>query len=365
MLLALPGKNAERPAPGHAIRQAPELPRVPTVAVLLGVKDASATVAQVIAAMKRQDYPGEWRMWIAVAPSSDETRTVVREATAGDDRFIVVDNPEGSLAHGLNLGLSASTSDVVAIVSGHCLPDDHYLTTCVDVLRRTRAGVVGGASRPRAERLLPGAIAVAHRVAFGLGGAAFRDESREGWVDTVYVGAYPRAVLAEIGPWNETLDRNQDIELNARVRRAGYGVYLSRDVVVEYRPRSTLGGLARQNYGNGYWNVRTLATVGGVLSIRHLVPGLFVASVVIGLLGAVIGALIDAPVLLRASILMTAAVVLLYVVAAVAASIAAGVRFGMRYAFVLPLVFATLHTSYGVGEVVGLVRTPFTGRAGR
>ena len=246
---------------------------------------------------------------------------VVREATAGDDRFVVIDNPLGSLAHGLNLGLGASTSDVVAIISGHCLPDGHYLSACVDGLRRTRAGVVGGATRPRAERLLPGAIAVAHRVAFGLGGGAFRDESREGWVDTVYVGAYPRAVIDEIGPWDETLGRNQDIEMNARVRRAGYGVYLSRDVVVQYRPRTTLTGLARQNYGNGYWNVRTLAATGGVLSIRHLVPGFFVAALVVGGMCAIIGALARAPILLEGSILFIGIVLALYILAAVAASI--------------------------------------------
>jgi succinoglycan biosynthesis protein ExoA len=304
-------------------------------------------------------------MWIAVAPSSDDTSAVVREATADDDRFVVIDNPNESLAHALNLGLGASTSDVVAILSGHCLPDSHYLSACVDGLRRTRAGVVGGATRSRGERLLPGAIAIAHRVAFGLGGGAFRDETREGWVDTVYVGAYPRAMFDEIGPWNEGLARNQDIELNARVRRAGYGVYLSREVVVEYRPRATLTGLARQNYGNGYWNIRTLEATGGVLSIRHLVPGFFVASVALGVLGAIVGAIAHAPILLGASVLLTVAVLVLYGLAAVVASIQAGARFGMRYAFVLPLVFATLHASYGLGEVVGLVRAPFDARSAR
>ncbi len=346
----------------RSFKAPPKLAAQPSVAVLLGVRNAALTVDSVIEIMRRQDYAGAWHMWIAVAPSEDGTGELVRRLVAGDACFTVLDNPRGDLASGFNLGLRSSVSDVVSILSGHCLPDEHYLSACVRGLQETRAGLVGGAARPYGEGYLHEAIAIAHRLPVGLGGGAFRDESREGWVDTVYVGAYPRAVLEEIGEWNETLVRNQDIELNARVRAAGYGVYLSRDVVVRYRPRANLAGLARQNYGNGYWNVRTLQDAGSVLSARHAVPGVFVALVGLGLGGTVLAALLGWTGMVSVAGGLTAAALGLYLLVIAAASISAGFRYGLRYAAVLPAVLATLHVSYGLGEVAALLTTGLRGR---
>lgn len=341
-----------RDAASHGFSNAQALSEEPTVSVLLGVRNASTTVAAVIDAMKRQDYQGEWAMWIATAPSSDDTDSAVSAAVGDDKRFTIVANPAGDLASGFNLGLGASDGEVVAILSGHCRPDVKYLSACVACLKSTRAGLAGGAARPRGDGLLHGAIAIAHRVPFGLGGGAFRNETNEGWVDTAYVGAYPRAVLEEIGGWNEQLTRNQDIELNARVRRAGYGIYLSREVVVEYRPRRTLGALARQNYGNGFWNVRTAREAGGVLSLRHAIPGIFVAAVLLGIAGTTVGSLFGLHVLGLASKILTTLAVSLYLAGVAWASVSAAADFGWQYVVVLPAVFVTLHLSYGWGEVV-------------
>src|SRR6185369_7152562 len=94
---------------------------------------------------------------------------------------------------------------------------------------RTGADVVGGYLDTRAgnDTLAAQAIALMSQHPFGVGNSAFRTHARAGYVDTVPYGAYRRDIFDEVGHFNERLTRNQDLELNARIRRAGGHIYLS------------------------------------------------------------------------------------------------------------------------------------------
>ena len=80
-------------------------------------------------------------------------------------------------------------------------------------------------------------IAVGMCSPFGAGPARFRRDGYEGPTDTVYLGVFRRDALEGVGGFDETLDRNQDYELNWRLRDAGHQVWLDPALVVSYRPR--------------------------------------------------------------------------------------------------------------------------------
>ena len=56
---------------------------------------------------------------------------------------------------------------------------------------------------------------------FGMGNVHFRSSQKAGFVDTVSFCTYRKDVFDRIGLFNESLIRNQDYELNYRLRKSG------------------------------------------------------------------------------------------------------------------------------------------------
>lgn len=112
----------------------------------------------------------------------------------------------------------------------------------------------------------------------------------------------------------------------------------------------SIGGLWKQNFMNGVWAVYTRAIAPYPLSLRHFVPFVFVTALLVGLIIAVV------PILpLTVRLLPLFFIVGSYLTASIFFSLSMTVREGVRYLLMLPVVFATLHFSYGIGSLRGIV----------
>ena len=226
--------------------------RLPPVSVVVPARDCAAVIGECLAAIGRQTYPGPIDITVAVAPGRDGTE----QALAGNGIELplqVVENAAGTTAAGLNIAVAASKGPIVARVDAQSrLPPD-YLERAVSTLTRTGAANVGGVQRPVGAAGLPGAIAAAMGSPFGGGPAAFRRGRHSGPADTVYLGVFDRHALESVGGFDETLGRNQDYELNWRLREQGRTVWLDPSLVVDYVPRPDYSGLARQYFSYGAW----------------------------------------------------------------------------------------------------------------
>jgi hypothetical protein len=88
----------------------------------------------------------------------------------------MLDNPEKTAAAAMNVGIAASTGDVIVRLDAHARYPAEYVCSCVDALAETKAEVVGGAvhTLPDGTGAMAVAIAVAVSSWFGVGGTAFR-----------------------------------------------------------------------------------------------------------------------------------------------------------------------------------------------
>jgi len=79
---------------------------------------------------------------------------------------------------------------------------------------------------------------------------------------------------------------NQDIELSKRILKKGKDIYLVPSVSCNYYARESYGGIAKNNFRNGYWNLLTgyITRNPESLSIRHFVPLGFILSLFVSLL---------------------------------------------------------------------------------
>ncbi|NDJ35507.1 MAG: glycosyltransferase family 2 protein, partial [Chloroflexi bacterium] len=182
---------------------------------------------------------------------------------------------------------------------------------------------------------------------YGVGGAAFRTvRHRAMYVDTVPFPAYTRAAVERAGPYDETLVRNQDDEYNYRLRKLGGRILLAPDVRSRYISRQTLRQLWEQYYQYGFYKVRVMQKHPRQMRPRQFVPPLF-ASALIG------GALL-AP-FLRMVRVLWGLLLLVYLCATLLASLLTARRTQWRHLPRLPLAYATLHLSYGLGFLSGLI----------
>jgi glycosyltransferase involved in cell wall biosynthesis len=250
----------------------------PSVSIVLPARNCAASLGDAVASALAQDYDGRLELIIAVAPSTDATEQVAKELAAADDRVLVVANPAAEISAGLNAAIDAAGGEVIARIDGQARFDAGYLRQAVTSLRTSGAGNVGGIQLAVGVTPFEQAVAAAMQSRFGVGGASFRRGTRPGPVDTVYLGVFERAALDSVGGYDETLLRNEDYELNWRLRDAGRLVWLDPDLVVEYRPRGTLRTLARQFHDYGRWKREVLRRHPRSLQLRQLAPPVVLAA---------------------------------------------------------------------------------------
>ncbi|MDQ2741305.1 MAG: glycosyltransferase family 2 protein [Chloroflexota bacterium] len=304
------------------------------------VRHIEATLESVLA----QTFPRK-RMEIVVVDgmSNDGTRELLVSLAARHTNLRMLDNPGGKTPCALNIGIASTTADIVVRVDAHCFIAPDYVWCCVEVLCATGAANVGGLMRPRAENITGNAIALALRSRFGVGNGRFHYLERLEYVDTVYLGSFRREVLLEMDGFDEELVRNQDDELNFRIRDAGYGVLLSPDVVSSYAARGTHHAVWRQYFQYGFWKVRVIHKHPRSAQPKHLAP--------VALVGGLIGSLSSFELLHQVWLLLP---VVLYLSLTLLASAIAGRRKPASVPL-LATVFPCLHLAYGVGFLLGIL----------
>jgi glycosyltransferase involved in cell wall biosynthesis len=320
----------------------------PKVSIVIPCRNEENFISRCLDSIITQDYPSDKIEILAVdGMAKDRTRSILAKYAGKHPNLKIMDNPDRITPVAFNLGIKNATGDVIAIVSAHSVCSRDYISKCVEYLKKTGAENVGGPMRACGEGYVGKAIEFAHHSIFGLGGGRFHDENAEGFVDTVYLGAFRREVFKKSGLFNEKLVRNQDIEMNARIRKNGGKIYITPEIRSKYFCRHTLAGLFRQNFGNGYWNILTLMKHPGTLSLRHFVPLIFVLSLLI--LGGLSPFYYMAKVLFILDIMS-------YITADLLFSTQAAIKNGLKYLLILPIVFAVLHFSYGLGSLWALLK---------
>lgn len=309
----------------------------PPVAVVMVVRNEARMLRETLASVLEQDYPGPLEVVIAVGPSTDKTEKVAAELAAKDPRVTLVSNPSGWTPAGLNAAVAATSAPVVARADGHALLPDGYLRRAVEVLQQTGAVNVGGVMAAEGTTPFERTVAAAMSSPFGVGGGRFHYGGEPGPADSVYLGVFRREALVAARGYDERFARAQDWELNHRLRGAGGLVWFAPDLRVSYRPRHTLSDLARQYYNYGRWRRVVMRRHRNSVRWTYLVPPATVTGLIAGLTLAIAGR--------RIGLLAPAA----YAAANLAASAVVGRRLPPKEAIQLPIVFATMHITWGWG----------------
>ncbi len=308
-----------------------------TVSVILPILNEELYLKDAVHSILSQDYRGNFEVVLAVGPSKDRTHEIADQLHREDTRVIVVENPTGRTAAGLNAALQASTGSVIVRVDGHAQIPRDYISIAVDLLAKTGAVNVGGMMAAVGVSRFEKAVAGAMRSPLGVGASRFHTGGEAGEVDTVYLGVFKKDALLAIGGFDERFTRAQDWELNFRLRANGGTIYFDPRLEVTYRPRSTVGALAKQYFEYGRWRRVVSRRHKGTINYRYLAPPValagFLTSIILGLA-------------LHQIFFIPAAIYLLFVAGA-AVAIAKSLA---QYIYLLAVI-PTMHFAWGAGFI--------------
>jgi succinoglycan biosynthesis protein ExoA len=325
----------------------------PLVSVVIPIRQEEKYIAASIDSVLGQEFDGSCEVLVVDGKSTDRTREIVREIAAREPRVRLLDNPGMIVPTAMNVGIRAARGKFVVRIDGHCRIPRDYIASVLQAFKESEAECVGGAMVAEGEGYWGEVIAGATSSAFGMGGVRFHGRGQSQYMDTVYLGAYPKQVLLDVGLYDEEFVRNQDDELNVRIRALGGKVYFTPKIWAAYTCRSTLGKLASQYFQYGWWKVRLYRKHPQMLRLRHMIPSAFLLSLALPLVAS--------PWLGWKALLLPAAIMTLHALVGVVSGIAAGTRPELIPGEVLA--FVVLHLSYGAGLLVALVTAPFRGSA--
>lgn len=305
--------------------------------MVIAAAAAERSLPLALEAIEGQDYQGD--IEVVVAAADPETARAVDGLSV-----VLIHNQTGRTAAGLNLAANASSGEVLIRVDAHSIIPPHYVRTVVETLDATGADNVGGRQVPIGSGLVQKAIAEAMSSPFGTGNARYRVGGPPGPSDTVYLGSYRRAVFERLGGYDERFLRNQDYELNHRIRAAGGTVWFEPSLEVEYRPRPSLPALASQYFQYGRWKRFFARSHNWSLRPRQWVPPILVLVLALSLLASIWS-------------LWLLAIPAAYLLALVAIGLISARRIGVS-ALLVPAALAVMHLSWGIGFLLGHTKEP-------
>lgn len=325
----------------------------PFVSTMIVMRNEETFIARCLQSLLKQDYPSHcYEVLIVDGQSEDNSLRIAHEIVAAhytdigkeqpNVRFF--DNPGRLLASGWNLGIRQSVGELVVRIDAHAVVEPDFVSTAIAVMQaHPTTTCVGGLVSSKALNAKGELIAMALSSPFGVGNSRFRVNGKAGPVDTVAFGLYKKSIFYEAGFFDESLRRNQDNDMHARIREAGGVFWYDPSIKSTYFTRSTIKAMMKQAYGNGRWHAVLMKRRPRALALRHLVPFFFVSSLIVLLVLANIWPVFGYALLIV--LLAHAGLGMFFALR----------KIGLPSALKLYGIFLLLHLSYGVGTLFGLI----------
>ena len=337
---------------GSVVESCPASSRIPFITIVVPVRNEAAFILRTLEQLVSQDYPlNRFEILVVDGRSSDTTREIVASLARAHENVILMDNPRRLSSAARNLGICKARGNIIVVVDGHCeLESRGYLRSLADAFERSGADCLG---RPQpldvtAASLVQKAIAAARSSWLGHHPDSFIYSAAEQFVTAKSVAvAYRRSVFDQVGPFDESFDACEDVELNHRIDQAGLKCFFTPTIQVRYFPRSSLRGLFHQMARYGRGRVRLLRKHPETFSPGGFIPAAWLAVLALGPLARIFW-----PPLWW----VYGGLVAFYASAVLATSASIALRHRPRFLGWLPMVFLTLHAGSGWGVLLELFR---------
>jgi glycosyltransferase involved in cell wall biosynthesis len=319
------------------------------ISIIIPCRNEDKYIGKCLDSIIDNDYPkNALEVLVVDGMSEDGTRNIVEKYCKKYPFITLIDNCKKIVPTALNIGIQKAREDIIIRMDAHNVYSKDYISKCVKYLNEYNVDNVGGiwVTLPGKNTIIAESIALALSHPFGVGNAYYRIGLKEPkFVDTVPFGCYKKEIFKRIGLFDEDLVRNQDDELNIRLIKNGGRILLVPDIISYYYARDSISKLWEMYYQYGYFKPLVAKKANTLLTYRQLIPALFISSLIIS---AILSFLSKAFLMVFLSLLLG------YLIANISFSLRIAFKKGLKYLLILPIVFGSLHFSYGWGYLKGI-----------
>ena len=317
----------------------------PFTSILVPMRNEEEFIDACLASLRAQDYPAEQlEILVLDGESDDRSPDIVRAIGEQDLRVRLVPNPGRVQAAGLNIGIQEARGEIIVRADAHAIYGPTYVSTSVGHLVAGRADNVGGLQRAVGTTPFGEAVAAALQTPLGAGNAPYRLAKDVRYADTVWLGAWYRQTLRDLGGFDPAMVPNEDYEMNCRLRERGGRILLDPSLPATYYPRTSPARLWRQYFRYGLAKVRCLKAHPDTLVTRQLLVPVAVAVILLAL------ALL--PLTFLPGIIFVGG----YLLALFLGSLFAAQQTRWRHLLFLPAIYAIIHFAWGLSFLWGTLR---------
>lgn len=325
---------------------------IPEISVIIPCRNEASYLPDCLNSVIQSDYPKEKMEVLLFDGQSHDNTIEIAQAFVDKYPFIkVFENPRKTVPYAMNAGIEIAAGEYIIRLDAHSKYPADYFSKLISWSQKLKADNVGAVSKTDVKHKNRKTCSIKSVLTspFGVGNSYFRtgtENVKE--VDTVPFGCYHQSVFTKYGGYNNLLTRNQDIELNKRIKRNGGKIYLVPEIECTYFARETFREIANNNYRNGLWNILTVYITKSInsLSIRHFIPLMLILALTL----PVIPACLWHPWFFGLSILAFVAYQAFILVASFRSKATENSFLYLWWGFI------TLHISYGLGSLVGIFK---------
>ena len=260
------------------------------ISVIIPCRNEKNFIRQTLDSLLYQTIPrDEYEIIVVDGLSEDGTTDILKEYCQDNFNVRLIENEKKITPSAMNLGIKNSVGQVIVICGAHSFYSEDFLKSGLDLMNKyPDYGCVGGPIISKGNNNFSRATALAMSSIIGVGNAKHRFPDYEGFAEMACFPFFRKEVFSTVGYYNERLVRNQDDEFCLRYREKGGKVYISPKIKNTYFVRASPIALFKQYFHYGYWRWTVMRMYRMPISIRQLIPSIFVLVLIFLLTQAVI-----------------------------------------------------------------------------
>jgi len=323
------------------------------ISIIVPIRNEEKFIRKCLDSLINQDFERErYEIIVVDGMSDDRTSEILREYKEGFPSLIrVFCNDKKIQAVGKNIGIKNSSGDIIVLFDGHGFVDSEYLNVLLRNLENVSPDVAGiGAVlfAPEDETAFGKIMADVQDTILGGAGTGWRKITKRAYVKSIPVAAYRKNIIEKVGLYDERFVLSEDLELNWRIRKAGFRLMTSPELkVYYYRKHSSLKQMLPKMYRYGTWRALFYKKKPDSLNLLFLIPTIILLSII-----SLPATLFFFPLLAQTTLVGLA----IYIGAVLASSLHLIVKHkDSKYLLSIPI-YLLEHLGMGAGFLTGLFR---------
>jgi succinoglycan biosynthesis protein ExoA len=215
------------------------------------------------------------RIVIVDGDSSDHTSNIAQRLAAEHPEVLSLYNPKRFQSAAVNLAVAVfgSTDRYLIRLDAHADYPANFCQLLIGEAESSDAASVTAPMNTVGITWFQRAVATAQNSYLGNGGAQHRSTADKGMmVDHGHHALMRISAFRAVGGYDDTFSHNEDAELDFRLRKAGYKIWLTAKTCLNYYPRSRPWALFMQYMSFGAGRARTSIKHKALPKIRQLIP---------------------------------------------------------------------------------------------